>query len=187
MSSLLEGADTSSISVLELSMQIPRKARKAHQDAIKAFRESRVADGQRLLIETLKLEPRNFQALTLLAAVFFNSGDESAARIFAQRARSINPYCLPALEVLGALDVLDGRYPEGVAMLSEVARLWPSRQAVHHYLGVALLRQRRRMDGFQHLQAAASLRASPPERRPLKERAPVADSPELAWPPRRHH
>jgi len=187
ISNLLQGADTSSISVLELSMQIPRKARKPHQEAIKAFRESRVADGQRLLIEALKLEPRNFQALTLLAAVFFNSGDESAARIFAERARSIDPYYLPALEVLGALDVLDGKYPEGVAKLNEVARLWPSRQAMHHYLGIALLRQGRCVDAYGHLEVAANLTANPPKQRPLKELAPAADSPEWTWPSRGHH
>jgi tetratricopeptide (TPR) repeat protein len=184
---LSDSSDTSYISVLELSMQIPRKARKAHQEAIKAFRDSRIADGQRLLIEALTLEPRYFQASTLLAALLFNSKDYSAARIFAERARSINPHYLPALEILGALDVLAGKYSEGVAKLTEVLRFSPRRQAAHHYLGIALLHQGQCADASRHLQAAANVRANPPKQRPLKEQPLAAEPPELAWHPRGHH
>ena len=159
---LMDTGEGSSISILELSMRIPRKARKDYQEAIKALRDSRPADAQRLLIEALKLEPRYFQASTLLAVLFFNSWNYSAARMFAERARSVNPHYLRPLEVLGAVDVVDGKYSEAVTRLVEVVRLSPRWESAHYYLGIALLHSGQCEEGARHLEIAANASSSSP-------------------------
>lgn len=183
-----EGPRAASVSALELSVRIPRKARKAFHDAIKALRDSRPADAQQLFIQALTVEPRYFQASTLLAALLFDSKDYPAAQVYAERAQKTNPQYLPALEILGALDVLKGEYPRGIAVLSEVVRLSPRRQAAHHYLGVALLRQGQCADASRHFKTVADIRLNPPKyKRPLQE--PATSAYPLAWPwnPRGHH
>ncbi len=183
-----EGSRTPSVSALELSVRIPRKARKVFQDGINALRNSRPGDAQQLLTEALAVEPKHFQASTLLAALLFNSKNYPAAQLYAERARNINPQYLPALEILGALDVLKGEYPKGIAELSEVVRLSPRRQAAHHYLGVALLRQGQCADASRHFKTVADMRLNPPKyKRPLHEPGISAYEPAWPWNPRGHH
>ncbi len=183
-----EGSGTPSVSALELSVRIPRKARKVFQDGINALRNSRRREAQQLLTEALAVEPKYFQASTLLAALLFNSKNYPAARLYAERAYNINPQYLPALEIFGALDVLNGEYPKAIAELSEVVRLSPRRQAAHHYLGVALLRQGQCADASQHFKTAADMRLNPPKyKRPLREAEPTVSPPAWAWDPRGHH
>jgi tetratricopeptide (TPR) repeat protein len=185
-----EGSRAPSVSALELSVRIPRKARKLFQIGIKALRNSRPGDAQQLLAEALRVEPNYFQASTLLAALLFNSKDYPAAQLYVERARNINPQYLPALEILGALDVLKGEYPKGIAELSEVVHLSPRRQAAHHYLGLALMQQGQCAEASRHLERAADLRLHPPKpKRPLQEPgiSAYAYPPGWPWNPRGHH
>ena len=177
-----DGSRMPSVSVLELSAQIPRQAKKLFQDAIKALRNSRPTDAQQLLTKALAVEPQYFQASTLLAALLFNSRNYPAAQRYAERARDSNPQYLPALEILGALDVLGGEYPKGIAELSEVVRLAPRRQAPHHYLGVALLRQGQCADASRHFKTVADIRLNPPKYK-LRFKEPGISAYQPAWPP----
>lgn len=154
----VDDSKTSSVSVRELKQYIPRKAKKAFHNGIKALQEGRPADSQQFIIEALKIEPTYFQASALLADLLFNANKYPAARIFAERAHRLNPDYTPALEILGALDVLDGRLAQGISELIEVTRYAPTRQEAHYYLGVALLRNGQCGDGSRHLETSAYLR-----------------------------
>lgn len=183
-----EECGTPSVSALELSAKFPRQARKAFEKALNALRESQPGEAQEQLEEALTIEPNYFQASTLLAALFFNSKGYPAARLYAERAHTINHQYLPALEILGALDILDGEYPKAITELSEVVRLSPRRQAAHYYLGAALLRRGQCAEASRHLEQAADLRLHPPKpKRPLRELEPTVSPPPWAWNPRGHH
>lgn len=170
---------TPSVSALELSAKFPRPARKAFEKALKALRDSQLEEAQRKLEEALTVEPRYFQASTLVAELLFDSGNYPESRLYAERARTVDPQYLPALEILGALDVVDGEFPNAISRLSEVVRLGPRRQAAHYYLGIALLHQRECSEGFRQLKIAAELRDNPPkEERPVKIVAESRDNPQ---------
>lgn len=169
---------TPSVSALELSAKFPRLARKAFEKALKALRDSQPGEARRQLEEALVIEPKYFQASTLLAALLFNSRKYLASRLYAERARTINPQYLQALEILGALDALDGEYPKAIGELAEVVRLLPRRQAAHYYLGVSLLHQGKCNEGTRQLKIAAELRDNPlRQERPVKIAAELRDNP----------
>ena len=151
----------SSVSVLELTQQTPPEAKKALQKGFKALRHSRIADGQGFLIEALTIDPKYFQASTLLAGLLFNTKEFAAARMYAERARAINPDYPQAIEILGALDVLDGQWPRAISELTEFVRNSPLRKAAHYYLGIACLHLGRCEEGSRHLETVAFLSAHP--------------------------
>lgn len=176
----------SSVSVLELTQRIPPKAKKAFEQGIKALRHNRLEEGQGFLLKALTVEPKYFQASTLLAALLFNVKEYSASQMYAERARTIDPDYPAALEILGAIDVLDRRWPQGITELTEVVRYSPFRKSAHYYLGVALSHLGQCEEGFRHLETAAYLSAQPSTfrcRSLIPERSPTLPAP--LWRPGR--
>ena len=173
---------TPTVSVLELTLKVPRGARKAFKKALEYLGKSRPKEARQQLNKALKIEPKYFQASTALAVLLFNSRDYTAARRHARQAQQIDPWYLPALEVLGATDAVDRKYSRAVEELSEVVRLAPSRAAAHHYLGVALLQQNRCAEGFQHLEMAFKLQSDPPPLTPLWQTGKPLLSPSFRMP-----
>lgn len=168
--------------VAELTAEVPRRARKAFKKGIKALRKSRPAEAQRRFEEALRLEPEYFQASTALAVLMFDSMLYAAARLFAERAQDVDPQYLPALEVLGALDVVAGDHPEAVEKLAEVIRLSPNRWSAHYYLGLALARQQDCQEASRHLELAAELRSGSEKTEPPTKRRVTSPAPS-GWKP----
>ena len=177
----LDGRKTSSVTVLELTQRIPRKAKKAFEEGIKALRDYRLEAAKQYLMEALAIDPNYFQAATILANLLFNAKEYPASRMYAERALSVNPEYPPALEILGALDVLDGQWLQGVSELTAIVRYSPFRSAAHYYLAVALSHLGQCKESSRHLEMAAYLRSQPvaSRRRPI-----ILESfPALAVPP----
>lgn len=149
------------VSVRELKQRIPGKARKAVRKALEAWRHSRAEEAERHLAEALKIEPDYFQAAMGLAAMFFDSKRYTAARLYAERAHAANPEYAPPLEILGALDVLEGQAAKAIAEFTNAERYSPLQWAAHYYLGVAFLHIGQCENASEHLEAAAELRDKP--------------------------
>lgn len=166
-----------SVSVQELSIKVPRRARKAFKKGVRALRDSRPDEASRQFQAALEIEPRYFRAMTALAVVSFNRGELDLSRRYAEQAIDIDSQYLPALEVLGAADVLSGSYSKAVEELSEVVQLRPRARAAHHYLGLALLHLDECEEARKHLEIAANLSDYQP-----RQKHPIGRSPKPAAP-----
>ncbi len=144
-------------SEVQTPVTVPGKARKLFRRALKADRRGRTEEAVKLLRRSLELAPGYFQAHAALAVGYLKLGDVRQARHHVSIALAVNPEYLPGREIKGIVCLVEGRYEESAAILSELARRSPTRRTVHYYLAKALLRTGETRLAEEHLTRATAL------------------------------
>lgn len=112
-------------SVSAARLQVPRKARRLYEKAIRPFRDHRYDEAQRRLDEALLLYPAFPEALTLLGYIQLDLNQWEPAEQSLQAAIRSDPTYGTAYLILSHLYNMRGRFDEAIEMSQQAKALMP--------------------------------------------------------------
>ena len=145
------------VSVAEAAQNIPKPARKAYEDALKAQKENREAEALSQFNQAIELYPEYFQALTERANVLMQRNQLAEAEADYVRALDMNGRYPPALRGLGYCQIQQKNFSGAVSNLEKAYILEPNVALTLLLLGYANLSLDRFEEARQSLQQAIKL------------------------------
>jgi Tfp pilus assembly protein PilF len=145
------------VSVREMAERIPKKARKAYEEALKERARNRPGRAEAKLDAAIRSCPEYFQALTTRGELLISQGRCGEAIEDFRKALLIHPQYGPALRGSGYCLLEQGRFQESVRDLEQAVSLEPGHHDAHLFLGIALLAINRETGAEENLRRALSL------------------------------
>ncbi|OSM03996.1 tetratricopeptide repeat protein [Magnetofaba australis] len=127
------------------------------QEAVTAHQNGRTADAERLYLEIIDRDPRQEDALHLLACVHDERGDQNSALILVERAIAVNGDNPHYHSTLGALRKETGDLSGAETACREALRLDPNLAEAQANLGIVLMATERETEALEPLNRAVSL------------------------------
>lgn len=150
-------AKPGTVSVAEAAQDIPKPARKAYEDALKAQKENREAEALSQFNQAIELFPEYFQALTERGNVMMQRNQLDEAQADYVRALDLNGRYPPALRGLGYCQIQQKNFSSAVGNLEKAYVLEPNVPLTLLLLGYANLSLDRFEEARQSLQQAIKL------------------------------
>lgn len=113
-------------------------------------------DSITLFSHALAVTENNAMAEGFLAYTYLGRNDLPAAETHAQRALSLDPDNLTALQTLADVRRWQTRFPEAIELYQRILRRDPKNSLGEYHLGLSLLHLRRAREATAHLKAAVS-------------------------------
>jgi tetratricopeptide (TPR) repeat protein len=145
------------VSVREMTERIPKKARKAYEEALQEKTRNRLDRAEAKLKRAILLHPGYFQALTARGEIFISQGRCTEALEDFGKALIHHPHYGPALRGSGYCLLEESRFQESVDHLEKAVSIDPSHHDAHLFLGIALLASNQASRAEENLRRALAL------------------------------
>ncbi|MAJ28088.1 hypothetical protein CBD41_01555 [bacterium TMED181] len=96
---------------------------------------------RQIMLRWSKIEPDHVNTRLLIAQLAYDSGDDPESRIHAEHVLDLDPLSVPALAILGQLDLREGDAAGAIQKLSQALELSPGASALRYPLGLAFRAQ----------------------------------------------
>jgi tetratricopeptide (TPR) repeat protein len=145
------------VNVSEAIQKIPKPARKAHEQGLKAQKENRVEQALAGFNQALEIYPQYFQALTDRGNLLMQQNKLAEAMTDFERALQINGQYSPALRGAGYCNIQQRKYEVAIGLLEKSLIYEPKIALTHMLLGYANLSLNRYEQAKRELQQALKL------------------------------
>lgn len=150
-------AKPGTVSVAEMTQNIPKAARKAYDQGIKLQKENQREKALTAFNQAIELYPEYFQALTERANLLMGAGDLAEAAADFERALRLNQKYVPALQGLGYCQIQQKHFEAAVSNLERAFVIEPEVPLTLLLLGYANLSLSRYEPAKQCLEEALKL------------------------------
>lgn len=151
------GAKPGTVSAAEAAQDIPKPARKAYEDALKAQKENRADQAMLQFNQAIELYPEYFQALTERSNLLMQRNQLAEAESGFARALELNGKYSPALRGIGYCQIQQKNFASALVNLEKAFVLEPNIPLTLLLLGYANLSLDRYEEAKQSLQQALKL------------------------------